>query len=169
MPDIKISNLDDVERLARLLVGSVFVPKDWNDKAPADQEKAVANTVGAILVAMSLGVPIIQGIRSISIIHGRPCMTAELMLAICMRQPDFEGIREWIEGSGEDAVAHCEIRRAKFGAIRRSFSMRDARRAGLADRDTWRKYPQRMLRARALAWACRDIYADVLCGLISAE
>ena len=50
----------------------------------------------------------------------------------------------------------------------RTFSWTDAERAELTKKDTYRKYPQRMLKARARAWAIRDVFPDALkgCGVV---
>lgn len=47
----------------------------------------------------------------------------------------------------------------------KTFSVRDAERAGLLSRDTYKKYPQDMLIARARARALRYDFADSLSGL----
>jgi hypothetical protein len=58
----------------------------------------------------------------------------------------------------------------------RTFSVADAKQAGLWQRrgangqpTPWVTYPQRMLRARALGLALRDVFADVLMGLMIYE
>ena len=54
-----------------------------------------------------------------------------------------------------------------------TFSLEDAKRAGLLDRargsSPWATYPDRMLIMRARGFALRDVFPDVLRGLITAE
>ena len=45
-----------------------------------------------------------------------------------------------------------------------SWSMEDARRAGLANSQTWKQYPARMLEARAKTEAATLVFADVVTG-----
>ena len=46
----------------------------------------------------------------------------------------------------------------------------DANRAGLLNRSgPWKSYPDRMLKMRARGFALRDVFADALGGMISAE
>ena len=74
--------------------------------------------------------------------------------------------KEWIDGEGDNAVAHCEVTRPDTGeTIARSFSVADAKKASLWNKQgPWQQYPKRMLQMRARAWALRDGCADMLRG-----
>mgnify|MGYP005820538061 CR=1 FL=1 len=50
-----------------------------------------------------------------------------------------------------------------------SFGFDDAKAAGLADGQMYQKYPKRMYVARAVSFALRDEFADVLRGIMGAE
>jgi hypothetical protein len=52
---------------------------------------------------------------------------------------------------------------------RASFTMDDAKRAGLASKKNWQSYPQRMLWARASTFAVRDFAPGVALGLRTTE
>ena len=71
----------------------------------------------------------------------------------------------------DEWVAFCEVTRAHWlKPIRRSFSVIDAKRAGLWKKEgPWLDYPKRMLQMRARAFALRDAFADVLGGLYVRE
>jgi hypothetical protein len=71
----------------------------------------------------------------------------------------------------DEWVAFCEVTRTHWlKPIRRSFSVIDAKRAGLWKKEgPWLDYPKRMLQMRARAFALRDAFADVLGGLYVRE
>lgn len=172
---------DEVFRVARVLVASGLVPKEMNDET---------KVVTAIMKGLELGVPPIQAVQSIAVINGRPCVWGDLSLALVQRSEFCEEIREWLEGDGDDRVAHCEARRAgRSSAVKRSFSVKQARQAGLwqtdhrvktkwqqkdgsyeKDNDSpWYRYPERMLQMRARALCLRDTFPDVLAGIAIRE
>ena len=66
----------------------------------------------------------------------------------------------------ENWVAHCEVQRLGWPEpIIRSFSVRDAKRAGLWQKEgPWMDYPKRMLQMRARAFALRDALRTLLKG-----
>ena len=49
------------------------------------------------------------------------------------------------------------------------FTIDDAVKAGLADRDVWKKYPRRMLKHRCLSYGLKDMFPDLLAGLYDPE
>ena len=68
-------------------------------------------------------------------------------------------------------TAICQVLRSgRFEPITRSFSVEDAKRAGLWQKPgPWTDYPDRMLMMRARAFALRDAFPDVLMGLYLRE
>lgn len=50
-----------------------------------------------------------------------------------------------------------------------SFSLSEAKQAGLDDKDNWKKYPKRMLEARAFSVGMREIADDVVKGMKTAD
>jgi hypothetical protein len=92
-------------------------------------------------------------------------------LALVQSSPACEYIKEYIEGDGDQAVAVCEVKRRGYPAATVStFSMFDAKRAGLAGKSgPWTQYPLRMLALRARGFALRNAFADALRGLVTAE
>ncbi|PJN96850.1 hypothetical protein CNY89_00125 [Amaricoccus sp. HAR-UPW-R2A-40] len=76
-----------------------------------------------------------------------------------------------ITGEGEGLTATATLTRGDTGRkVVRSFSMADAKRAGLAGKPgPWQQYPTRMLSARARTFAVRDGAPDALMGLEVSE
>lgn len=71
----------------------------------------------------------------------------------------------------EDSVGVCEAKRFGDAPVLRTFSVADAKRAKLWNKDQtpWITYPQRMLQMRARSWALRDTFADILKGIAVRE
>lgn len=125
----------------------------------------------AIATGMELGLKPMQALRNIVVINGKPTFSADGAFAVVRNHPEYGGI-EWIKQDSQEAS--CKITRvSKGGSLKEtfvgSFSMKEAAAAGLANKDNWKHYPARMLRARALSFACRDAFPDVLNGLYTPE
>ena len=152
----------EAERFARMLAGTDLVPTAYRGKPEA------------ILVAMQMGFEVglnpMQAIQNIAVIGGRPAIWGDAMLALVLAHPACEYVRDGVEGEGDARHGWCEARRRGAAAIRRTFSVADAKRAGLWSKPgPWQQYPDRMLQMRARGFALRDAFPDALRGLISLE
>ncbi len=162
---LNITNIDQAISASEILSKSGLIPDKFKGR-PAD-----------ILVAMQWGAELgsvqpLQALNGIAVVNGTPSIYGDLGKALVMRQSDLAHFSLDTQGEGRQMEAICEIQRTKpHGKIgvRRTFSMEDAERGGLASRGPWKQYPARMLMWRAFWLAARDIYADVLSGLQGAE
>jgi hypothetical protein len=74
------------------------------------------------------------------------------------------------ESESTDTIGVCVVKRKGRGQHRSTFSMEDARRAGLLNKQgPWQQYTSRQLKLRARGFALRDVFADVLAGLVTTE
>ena len=69
---------------------------------------------------------------------------------------------------------HCKItiirKTTKFTeTFTGSFSIEEAKQAGLLGKDNWKNYPARMLKHRALSFAARDSFPDVFAGIYTPD
>jgi len=107
-----------------------------------------------------------QAMQNIAVINGRPSIWGDAMIALVRACPAFEYINE----TQTDKEATCVIKRKGEPEAVRTFSMEDAKRAGLTGKSgPWTQYPKRMMQMRARSWALRDVFPDVLKGMICAE
>lgn len=124
----------------------------------------------AIMLGMEVGLSPAQSLQSIMVVNNRPTIWGDAALALVRSSGLLEDIAETYTDAGPKSVATCTVKRkGQATPISRSFSMADAIRAGLAGKDLYKLYPQRMLPARARAFALRDGFADVLKGLAVRE
>ncbi|MEC7798101.1 MAG: hypothetical protein VX755_12370 [Pseudomonadota bacterium] len=148
-------SLDEAFRVAQAIAASGLAPRGL------DKPEQV---MVAIMAGAELGLAPFQALQSFAIVNNRPTLWGDGLMAVARAQ----GIkaREWLDGEGDAAVAHCEVTRPDTGeTIARSFSVSDAKKAGLWNKQgPWQQYPKRMLQMRARAWALRDGCADMLRG-----
>ncbi len=132
-----------------------------------------------LMMGQELQCPDSAAIRGIAVINGTPSLWGDVMLGICQGSEVFDhaGFKEWVENREPDAAgrladhctAYCTVQRKGCEPVTQQFSIADAKRAGLYDRNTWKSYPQRMLTMRPRSWALRNAFSDVLQGFGCAE
>ena len=153
-------NMGEAMQFAETMAVSAFCPKAFQNK-PAD-------IVVAVQWASEVGLAPLAAMQNMAVINGKPSLYGDGMMALITGHPEYVGHREWREGD----EAFCTIVRMRFGEkieTTRSFSMADAKRAGLDGKGPWRSYPKRMLQMRARGFAARDSFPDALSGVIIKE
>lgn len=140
------------------LAESDLVPKDFKGKP--------ANCLIAIQWGAELGLKPLQAVQNLAIINGRPALWGDAVIALVRSSPLCEYITETDDGS----MAVCRVKRRGESEEVRTFSMDDAKVAGLLGKTgPWTQYPKRMRQMRARAFALRDVFPDVLRGMAIAE
>ena len=150
--------LREAADLAHAIANTNFVPK-----AMRGDEAAIA---AAILYGDEIGLTPMQALSKIAIIDGKPSLAAEAQRALILAAGHF------IAPEGDLTVSKATWRgkRADTGAEARvTWTLDDARRAGIVGKQNWRQYPRAMLSARASADLARALFADVIGGLMASE
>lgn len=159
---VHLKSWEEIERFAEKAAHSGMVPKDYVGRPDA--------IVIAVQMGSELGLAPMQSLQNIAVVNGRPSVWGDAMPGLCRASGVCRSIREWQTGEGESLTYWCEaIRRDDPNPVVKSFSVANAKKAGLWGKDIWQKYPERMLQQRARGFALRDAFPDVLKGLISAE
>jgi hypothetical protein len=130
-----------------------FVPKALRGRAPA--------VLACILTGHELGIGPMQSLAHIHIIEGKATQSAELMRALILKA----GHRFAVRKKSNDEVIVWGRRHDTGDDLEITWSMDDAKRAGVAGKDVWKNYPRAMLMARATSELARDLFADVLGGV----
>lgn len=155
---------DQLERWAARVASTDFCPKEYRGK-PSD-------VLICAQYAQEIGLGIIEGLRSIAVINGKPSVYGDGLLALCMASSVCEYIKEtpMLDEAGNIVGYICEAKRHGSDSKQARFTLDDAKRAKLAGKaGPWQEYPQRMLQMRARGFALRDAFPDVLKGLITRE
>ena len=151
-------NLEEAMKYAEMISKTDMVPKDFKGNP--------GNVLVAVQMGSEVGLPPTQALQNIAVINGRPAIWGDAALALVSARNDCEDIHEECDGN----VATCTIKRRGKSPVVRTFSMEDATKAGLANKQgPWTQYPKRMLQMRARSWAIRDCYPDALKGISIAE
>ena len=142
------------ERYMTLAREAGIIPRDMN----AAQAQAI------ILAGREIGLEPLQSLRTMAFINGRLTMSVQLQLALARQRA---GVRVQQLTETDDG---CTVTLARDGErITCTYTLADARRAGLERSHGWQKYPRQMLRWRAIGDALRIIAPDVVMGLLSPE
>ena len=145
--------LSDMERMATAVAKSGL----FGIKRP---EQALA----LMLVAQAEGAHPATITQDYDIIQGRAARKTHSVLA---RFQAAGGAVEWHQLT--DKIADATFRHAQGGALRITWTIEQARSAGLAAKDNWKNYPRAMLRARCIAEGVRAVYPAAIGGLLVAE
>lgn len=138
---------------AQQIARTDFVPVALRGKPEA--------VLAAMLTGHELGIGPMQALSKIHVIEGRPTMSAELMRALVLSAGHDLAIEE-------STVTKCTVVGRRHNSerdTRITWTLDDAKRAGLDGKQNWRRYPREMLLARATAALCRAVFSDVLAGI----
>ena len=157
-----LRDFDAMWRFAVAVVESRLAPDSF--KTPA-----------AVLIALQsgaeLGLSPMASLRGFAVVNGKATLYGDALKAVVLASPVCEWVKEWIEGEGDKLTACCQSKRrgCESNPITR-FSVEDAKIAKLwGKRGPWETNPKRMLQMRARGFDLRDNFADLLCGMITAE
>jgi len=146
-----LQSFDDVERAAKAMSASGFFP----------DSKEFAKAVVKVLAGRELGFGAFASMSGVAVIQGKPVVGANLTAA-AIKQTGKYNYRV-IEHTDQK----CEIQFFEAGQPvgKSTFTMEDAKSAGLTNKDNWKKYPRNMLFARAISngqkWYAPDVYNGV--------
>ena len=155
---LELKELERAEYWAKKLAGSDLVPKDFKNNP--------ANCFIAIQWGKDLGLAPLQATQNIAVINGRPALWGDAVPALVIASKQCE----YINMTFENQTAICKVKRVNQPEHISTFSMQQAKVAGLLEKQgPWKQYPDRMLKNRARAFALRDVFPDILKGLYTAE
>lgn len=157
------ATLTEAVQFSEMLASSSMVPKAYQGK-PQD-----------ILVCVQwgyeMGLAPMQALQNIAVINGKPSVYGDAAMALVQASHVCEDVEEYFENEGTpNPIAVCVAKRKGRKPVKATFSVEDAKRAGLwGKQGPWQAYPKRMMQMRARGFALRDAFPDVLKGLITAE
>lgn len=155
------TNFEQAERFSALVAKTDFAPKEYK------------NNPGNVLVAMVFGSEIglspMQSLQNIAVINGKPSIYGDAALALVLAHHTCEYVNETYDTVTLTATCKCKRRGQQHEYIEK-FSQKDAQTAGLWGKaGPWTQYPRRMLTMRARGFALRNVWPDVLKGIITRE
>lgn len=155
--DLGPRDFNEALKQAEYLAASEMVPKTYRGK-PGD-------CLIAIQWGGEIGLKPLQAMQSIAAVNGKPSLYGDAGKAMLLAHGCIieEDDTELVKANGR---ARCVIRRRGRPPVQRTFSIEDAKTAGLWGKEgPWRAYPYRQMAWRAFWFAARDAAADVLRGM----
>ena len=130
--------------------------------------KTPAQAVAIMLKGEELGIPRMYALSNIHVIKGKPTCSAELMLTLIRRDHGSRAIRvkytdnqkctvQWRTPGWDDDISEY------------TWTIEDARAAGVAVGDNWKKYPAAMLRARTISAVARMAFPESIAGMYTPD
>jgi hypothetical protein len=143
-------DFDQLYRLCANLSKAQLLPKALIGK-PAD-------VLIIVMYGQELGLSPIQSLQGIYVVNGRPSLSGQLWLAK-VREAGHK-----VDIAHADGSCTVTITRSDGASHSETFTLEDAKRAGLVGKDIWKSYPKRMLMWRALSDCATVICPEVALG-----
>lgn len=160
----QIQNMADSWTLAQIVVRAGMAPRGL-DKP----EKLML----ALAAGAEAGLGFTATLKHVMVVNNVPSLYGDGPMALCYKSGLVENFDSGFSGTpfDDDYTAWIEVKRREArSAVRREFSVADAKAAGLWGKaGPWKQHPGRMLFVRARAFALRDAFPDVLAGIAIAE
>ena len=156
--DLSPQTFEQAMTFSNMLAESDLVPKDFRGKP--------GNCLIAIQWGSELGLKPLQALSNIAVVNGRAALWGDAVIALVRSSP----LCEYVQESDDGHTATCRAKRRGEPEHVVTFSMDDAKEAGLLGKaGPWTQYKKRMRQMRARAFALRDVFPDVLRGMPVAE
>jgi len=164
---VQLQTMDDAWRFSQAVCAAGMAPVSGKGGQRMDPGQVMI----AIQLGAEIGLPPMTALKNIAVFNGRPTIWGDTLLALVERHGLLDVIEETIDGTGDDRVATCRVRRkGRSYDTTRTFSVADAKKAGLWGKaGPWQTYPDRMLQMRARGFALRDTFPDALGGFMLAD
>lgn len=146
-------DLDQAYRLAQALAQSQLVPESLRGK-PSD-------ILVITLYGQELNLPPMQAMQVIDVVKGRPTLRANLWVALTRKAGHKVRI---VESTTESCTVTVIRGDDPDGPITATYTMADAKQAGLLTNSNYQKNPKAMLYARAASTAIRQACPEVAMG-----
>lgn len=148
-----LSDWDILRHQADTLVKSGFLPPAINT-----WQKATA----MIMYGKELGMGPMESIQSIDVIQGKPTQKPQSMKAMVHKKLPAAIFRV-VESDDKKCV--IEAARPGDPPMKYPFTIEDAQRLGLVNKDNWKKQPKVMLQWRCIGHVARTVFPDCLSGV----
>ena len=161
-------SFEQMQKQAAILLKSGFLPKSIQTPEQA---------ITIMLTGKELRLGAMESLRSINVIQGKPCMSAQLLLGLCHRTKQVE--KAFVKESTEQKCVFILQRKGSPEYIS-TFTIDEANKAKFSQawdkdkqawktKDNWEKQPATMLQWRAIAKACRVVFPDAVSGVYTEE
>jgi len=142
---------DLIMRQSDVLASSRIVPAAYRGRS--------ADIVAAGLAGRAFGWDVMASMRNFHVIEGTASLRPEAMLGL-VRQAGHSVMITSGEGIATAVGKRCDSGDEHTA----TFTLDDAKDAGLAEKKNWRQYQEAMLQWRAVSKLCRALFSDMVLG-----
>ena len=166
-----IESTNETRERVRFLINAGIYPQKFlmqknGIKTATVSEENLNKALGLIMFGKSLGLTEPMSVNNLANINGRMAMDVMTMATLVYKSGLMVDKRETFDE--ETMTATCYVKRKGMeSGETRTFSLADAKAAGLTSSAVWNNYTKDMLAKRALSRALRSVFPDVVNGLIS--
>lgn len=151
--------LEEAERMSTKLAQSEMLPPHFRGKPE--------NVFWALAYGLEVGLTPVQSLQSLYVVHGRPGMYADAMVALVLTSGRCD-LFVCVESDATKATYETK-RKGSPRTRTLTVTIEEAKQAGWTKNEKYQTEPRRMLEARCKSQLARDVYPDVLRGMASAE
>ena len=148
------------KRQFQALVNGGFLPKGCS------QNEGFAR----IVAGAQMGMKPIQALNGIAMINGHPTLHSDSIPCIVMASGLVTGMKYIFQGEEDNMSCTFYVKRKGIEEYQEwTYSMEDAKKAGLLNNTTWKAHPKKMLFNRARSWCLRNTFPDVIGNIYTKE
>lgn len=123
-----------------------------------------------IVAGAQMGLKPIQALNGIAMINGHPTLHSDSIPCVVMASGLVKGMKYAFTGEGDTLACTFYIKRKGVAEYQEwTYSMEDAKKAGLLNNPTWKAHPKKMLFNRARTWCMRNTFPDVIGNIYTKE
>lgn len=154
---LQVGNINELKAYARLMHEAGFAPNCKDER----------EALGRIVWGTAAGLTLPASLRYVAMINDMPTIWGDGLRGRVLGCGLLANVHESVTGAGESRTAVCQLwRKGIETPFVGSFSLADAKRAGLAGRQTYQKFLDDMLARRAFGRAASKGFADILVGMV---
>ena len=127
--------------------------------------KTQSQAVVKIMAGKELGLSPFQSMGSIYVVNGKLALAAQAMSGLVKRSKEYDYVIKKLDDN--ECILSFTKNDTEVGQS--TFTIKDAAKAGLANKDNWKNYPRNMVFARALANGCRWYCPQIIQGYYTQE
>ena len=158
-----VSNLNEVFKLSVFMIQASLVPSSYRDQSGKIDPNKVSL---AILKGLELGLKPLQAVQKMYVVNGSPVVWGDAVIGLILSTGQLEDISEVYTGEADTLEAQCSLKRKGVASpVTKTFSVQEAKDAGLMGKGTWKQYTKDLLMYKARSRAARTLFADVLSGM----
>lgn len=131
--------------------------------------KTQAEAVVKILAGRELGLAPLESMTNIYIVNGKVALQAKIIGSLIKKSPKYDYIVNKLTAEECEITFYAIEEGKKVEVGKSTFTIKDAAKAGLVNKQVWKDYPRNMLFARALSNGARWYVSDVFCGYTAEE